>query len=89
MATYDVDMLSVRLTDAQSRLPALIDAVIRGEEVLITRDEVPVARLSAPATALTSARSSLRDHRPSSVGEVLRPPSADDDLLAEMLDDRG
>jgi antitoxin (DNA-binding transcriptional repressor) of toxin-antitoxin stability system len=82
-------MQTVRLTEAQSRLPALIDAVIRGEEVVITRDDVPVARLSAPATSSNDARPSLRDHRPSSVGPVLRPPSADDDVLAEMIDDRG
>jgi antitoxin (DNA-binding transcriptional repressor) of toxin-antitoxin stability system len=82
-------MQTVRLTDAQSRLPALIDAVIRGEEVVITRDEVPVARLSAPTNLSNGYRPSLRDHRPSSVGQVLRPPSADDDVLAEMIDDRG
>ena len=78
----------MRLTEAQSRLPALIDAVIRGEEVIITRDEVPVARLSAPTTASNRARPSLRDHRPSSVGRVISVPSPDDDVLAEMLDDR-
>ena len=82
-------MLSVRLTDAQSRLPSLIDAVIRGEEVVITRDEVPVARLSATESPHTGPRHSLRDHRPTSVGQILRPPSPDDDVLAEMLDDRG
>jgi antitoxin (DNA-binding transcriptional repressor) of toxin-antitoxin stability system len=82
-------MLSVRLTDAQSRLPSLIDAVIRGEEVVITRDEVPVARLSATEPPRAATHASLRDHRPSSVGQVLRPQSADDDVLAEMLDDRG
>ena len=86
-------MQSVRLADAQSQLPALIDAVTRGEEVVITRDDVPVARLSpASGTAATApaTRHSLRDHKPSSLGRVLAPTrSADDDLLAEMLDDRG
>jgi antitoxin (DNA-binding transcriptional repressor) of toxin-antitoxin stability system len=87
-------MQSVRLADAQSRLPALIDAVNRGEEVVITRDDdVPVARLSPASDAATVApakRHSLRDHKPSSLGRVLRPTrSADDDLLAEMLDGRG
>lgn len=30
-------------------------------------------------------RQSLRDHRPASVGRVIRPLSREDDLLAEML----
>ncbi len=81
-------MQSVRLADAQSRLPALIDAVIRGEEVVITRDDVPVARLSSAGAAPTN-RASLHDHQPISVGGVIARPGSDDDLLAEMLDDRG
>ncbi len=81
-------MQSVRLADAQSRLPALIDAVTRGEEVVITRDDVPVARLS-PAGATPTHRFSLRDHKPISVGSMVDRPASDDDLLAEMLDDRG
>ena len=80
-------MQSVRLADAQSRLPALIDAVTRGEEVVITRDDVSVARLSA-AGATPTNRPSLRDHKPTSVGGIIDRPASDDDLLAEMLDDR-
>lgn len=80
-------MHSVRLADAQSRLPALIDAVIRGEEVVITRDDVPVARLSA-AGATPTNRPSLRDHKPISVGGMVDRPATDDDLLAEMLHGR-
>ena len=81
-------MQSVRLADAQTRLPALVDAVNRGEEVVITRDDVPVARLT-PAAPPNASRPSLRDHKPSSLGKLLSGTSPDDDLLAEMLDDRG
>ncbi len=35
------------------------------------------------------SRQSLRDLQPMSLGKVLRPLSADDDLLAEMLDAEG
>ncbi len=80
-------MQSVRLADAQSRLPALIDAVIRGEEIVIIRDDVPVARLSSTG-ATPANRPSLRDHKPLSVGGMVARPASDDDLLAEMLDDR-
>jgi prevent-host-death family protein len=82
-------MQSVRLTDAQSRLPALIDAVAAGEEVVITRDDIPVARLT-PASAAPTQRLSLRDHKPISLGGTIDRTSPDaDDVLAEMLDDRG
>jgi prevent-host-death family protein len=83
-------MEPVRLADAQSRLPSLVDAVTRGEEVIITRDDVPVARLTSAidTNAPTLKRPSLREHQPSSLGRVLRGPDSED-LLAEMLDDRG
>lgn len=81
-------MQSVRLADAQSRLPALIDAVTHGEEVVITRDDIPIARLT-PATPSPASRPSLRDHRPVAASGLIDRPASDDDLLAEMLDDRG
>ncbi len=31
-------------------------------------------------------RPSLREHKPVSLGKILRPPSPEDDLLGEMLD---
>ncbi len=87
--SYNDLMKTVRLADAESHLSALIDAVIGGEDVVITRDEAPVARLSAFPTLSITARPSLRDHKPISVGGFNKRSSADDDLLAEMLDDRG
>ena len=85
-------MEPVRLADAQSRLPALVDAVARGEEVIITRDDVPVARLTSATATNTPPvkRHSLREHQPASLGAVLHAPDSNGkDLLAEMLDDRG
>jgi antitoxin (DNA-binding transcriptional repressor) of toxin-antitoxin stability system len=40
-------MSSVSVEDAQARLPELIDGLGPGEEVIITRDQNPVARLTA------------------------------------------
>jgi len=80
-------MKTIQLDEAQSRLAELVDSVVSGEDVLITRDDKPVARLTAPAP-LPDARTcspSLRDLRPASVGAVLRPLSPSDDLLDEML----
>jgi prevent-host-death family protein len=38
-------MSTVTIEDAQARLPELLDQLTSGEEVLITRDGKPVARL--------------------------------------------
>lgn len=70
-------MVTVKLDDAQSRLGELVDALRPGDEIVITRHDKPVARLTAPM--------SLRDIRPASVGAVLQPLSPEDDLLDEML----
>jgi antitoxin (DNA-binding transcriptional repressor) of toxin-antitoxin stability system len=42
-------MSTVTLKDAQARLPELIAGLRPGEEIVITRDETPVARLVAEA----------------------------------------
>jgi prevent-host-death family protein len=73
-------MRVVQLLEAQQKLPELVESAAAGEEIVITRDDQPVARL------VGSARPTLRDIQPSSVGAVMRPPSTDDDLLDEMLD---
>lgn len=75
-------MQTIDISDAQARLPDLVDSLAGSGEVLITRGNRPVARLSPPAD-----RPSLRDLKPVSVGALLRPfPSDDDDLLGEMLE---
>ena len=55
------------------------------------RQDRPTSELIREAMALYRDQrirpsGSLRDLRPLSLGEVLRPVSADDDLLGEMLD---
>jgi antitoxin (DNA-binding transcriptional repressor) of toxin-antitoxin stability system len=40
-------MQSVDINQAQSLLPQLLDAVLRGEEIIITRDDKPIAKLLA------------------------------------------
>jgi antitoxin (DNA-binding transcriptional repressor) of toxin-antitoxin stability system len=77
-------MQTVTLTEAQRHLPELVRDLPRDGELVITDADKPVARL----TPLT-ARTSLRNLSPQSVGAVLRPfPSSEDDTLGEMLDSR-
>ena len=73
-------MKTVPVSEAQTRLSELIDAAAAGDEVIITRDGTPVAKIvpTAPPT-------SLKDLKPSSVSAVLRLLSSDDDTLDEML----
>lgn len=40
-------MTSVTLTEAQARLPELIEKLVPDEELVITRDSSPIARLVA------------------------------------------
>jgi len=40
-------MTTVTIEEAQAKLPELIDHLAAGEELLIVRDERPIARLSA------------------------------------------
>jgi antitoxin (DNA-binding transcriptional repressor) of toxin-antitoxin stability system len=77
-------MQIVRIKEAQSRLPELVDSLVNGEEIVITRDDKPVAKLVASGEG-AGALNSLRDLQSTSVGSVLRPLSADDDLLDELL----
>ena len=74
-------MRTVAIAEAQRNLAELIDSAAAGEEIVITRDDRPVAKLTG-----TNAPTSLRDIKPTSVGSVLRPLSTDDDVLDEMLD---
>ena len=40
-------MTTVTLEEAQAKLPELIEHLTAGEELLITRNELPIARLTA------------------------------------------
>jgi antitoxin (DNA-binding transcriptional repressor) of toxin-antitoxin stability system len=44
-------METVTIEEAQAKLPELIDKLTLGEEVIITRNQQPVAQLIPPATA--------------------------------------
>ena len=44
-------MASVTIEEAQSRLPDLIEALAPGEELVITKDQRPVAKLAKESTA--------------------------------------
>jgi prevent-host-death family protein len=51
-------MSTVTLEDAQARLRELIDKLAPGEEITITRDDKPVARLVAQPPAAAGPRPS-------------------------------
>jgi antitoxin (DNA-binding transcriptional repressor) of toxin-antitoxin stability system len=75
-------MQTLTLPEAQQHLIELVHDLRREGELVITDADKPVAKLSP-----ISARISLRDLSPKSVGAVLRPfPSSEDDILGEMLD---
>ena len=75
-------MQTLTLPEAQQHLIELVHDLKREGELVITDADKPVAKLSP-----ISARISLRDLSPKSVGAVLRPfPSSEDDILGEMLD---
>ena len=46
-------------------------------------------RVRVTVELLDKRTHSVLDIRPVSLGQVLRPPGTDDDLLGEMLQDRG
>lgn len=74
-------MHSIDIKDAQFRLLEVIESLARDGDVVITRDQQPVARLTAP-----EEKRSFRDFKPVSVGGLLRPfPDPDDDVLGEMM----
>ena len=41
-------MTTITLEEAQANLPELIDHLVAGDELVITRDQQPVAKLIAP-----------------------------------------
>lgn len=76
-------MSTVTLDQAQRSLPELVLSLSTDGDVLILGAHGPVAKLSSVVSA--SARTSLRQLEPHSVGALLRPyPAAEDDLLDEL-----
>lgn len=77
-------MKTVTLPEAQRHLTELVRNLALDGDLVITDADKPIAKLS-----LLPTRPSLKDLQPKSVGAVLRPfPSADDDLLGEMLESK-
>lgn len=69
-------MATVSIEEAQSRLPELIEGLAPGEELVITKDQRPVAKLAKEsATAIPKKR------RPgSAAGQVWMAPDFDEPL---------
>jgi prevent-host-death family protein len=75
---------TIQIQDAQRRLPELVDTLTEGNEIVITRDDQPIARLTSVSKS-SQGSTSLKDLQPASVGQLLRPIfDEDDDLLGEM-----
>lgn len=74
-------MSTVRVEDPKIRLADLVDRASAGEEILITKGDLPVAKLVPPRQP-----HSVLDHRASSLGAVTQQLGPDDDLLGEMTD---
>ncbi|MHB1266049.1 MAG: type II toxin-antitoxin system Phd/YefM family antitoxin [Acidithiobacillus ferriphilus] len=81
-------MLSINLKDAKARFSSVVDEVVNGELVTITRHGKPVAVLvsvemaEAGRKAVASKRSSLVDHLKTFPGDLTlgRNPSPSRDL---------
>lgn len=71
-------MQSISIEEAQVRLPSLIETMKPGEELVITRAEEPVARLTTSEYSVTKPR------RPGSAIGKLRIVTEDDDHLEDF-----
>ena len=74
-------MSTVTLSQAQSNLPALIGQLIPGEELVITQDDKPVAKL----TATEATQPSVSRRAGSGRGELVIV-SYDEDHLADFAE---
>jgi prevent-host-death family protein len=77
-------MESVGAYEAKTHLPQLLDRVARGEEILITRNGRPVARLvPEPADEITDIRSVIAEIREFRKGRKL----GDDITIRELIEE--
>jgi prevent-host-death family protein len=77
-------MESVGAYEAKTHLPQLLDRVARGEEIQITRNGRPVARLvPEPADEITDIRSVIAEIREFRKGRKL----GDDITIRELIDE--
>jgi prevent-host-death family protein len=73
-------MSTVTLEEAQAKLPELIDKLVPGEEVIITRNEQPVAKLVGQQRPIRQPR------RPGSAKGKLVILAEDDEHLKDFKD---
>jgi prevent-host-death family protein len=77
-------MESVGAYEAKTQLPQLLDRVARGEEIQITRNGRPVARLvPEPADEITDIRSVIAEIREFRKGRKL----GDDITIRELIEE--
>jgi antitoxin (DNA-binding transcriptional repressor) of toxin-antitoxin stability system len=72
--------MTVTIEEAQAKLPELIAHLAAGEELVITQNELPIARLVAESTSVRKPR------RPGSAKGLLTIISDDDDHLADFAE---
>ena len=76
----DITMSTVTVEEAQAQLPELIDELALGEEVLITRNQKPVAKLVGQQHATRKPR------QPGSCKGMLTILTDDDEHLEDFKD---
>ncbi len=73
-------MNAVTIEEAQANLPALIDHLAAGEELIITRNQQPVARL------LVEAKSQCKPRKAGSARGMLTIVAEDDEHLKDFAE---
>ena len=76
-------MSTVTLEEAQAQLPELIERLHAGEEIVITRDQKPVARL------LAEERSQRKARQPGNCTGMLTIVADDDEHLKDFAEYMG
>lgn len=81
--------IHVNIGEAKTRLSELVAASLRGEEVILAKSGVPVARIVAIEEAQVDARAKRKALREAWVGSLAGklPPNAGDDLLKPTMTD--
>ncbi len=78
-------MQRIDLNQAQARLPQLLENALRGEEIIITRDEQPIAKI---VPLMAEAKEANGDLRLGSARDVLIIHEDFDAPLAEFAEYR-
>ena len=76
--------MNVTIHQAKTHLSRLIEAVERGEEVVISRRKTPVARLMAPAPVVVKRIGGLAG-RPFKMGGGFDDPAANAGIAADFM----